>query len=316
MVLCFAIEATAWSQENPAERCEPGTGQRLGVLADHEFIPSSFIRDPFVRTFLHTGMGFGSTINRVAPPVEIAGKPLTGPKGDLLYALLEVEYQQALRSWLAVRGRLNVVGRMADETTTLIAQGVTVLYGFDLGWVVRIAETERLSVSGTLGLKNSASTDVYLQRFIEGIITNGEVTWWNKLVLTTPTLRGTAGVQGAYALTRLTGLTFSGWLDYGESMNRGEADKWYYAFSAAVDFNLRSNGGPPIGFVVGGKTGTGPDAQAVDDRSAQTIFGRIAYTGAEQFALGLDLGYQFVPIRELPKKQNFLSATVDMRLYF
>jgi hypothetical protein len=227
-----------------------------------------------------------------------------------------MEFQYAVRTWLAVRGRLNVIGRMADETPTLLAQGVTLYSGFDLGWLFKMTESERYYLSGSLGLKNSSTTDVYLQRFVEGIIENGQVVPGNTLVVAIPTLRGTFGMQGSYVLSRLTGMTLAGHLDYGESMNRGAGDRWYYGVSLAFDLNLHSKSGVPVGFVIGGSTGSAPDLEGIDNRTSQTVFGRVAYTGAEQFALGLDMAYAYVPIRGLDDKQNFFSAVIDIRLFF
>jgi hypothetical protein len=316
VLITILLPAPARPEEALAAARDSMAAPRVGVIGGHAFIPSSFIRDPFVRTYLQTGLGFGSTTNFVPPPTVINGKTLPGPKGSLMYAVMDMEFQYAIRSWLAVRGRFDVTGRMATETPTLIKQGVTLYSGFDLGWLFRVAESEQFSMSGSLGVKNSSTTDVFLQRFIEGIIENGEVLPGNKLVAATPTLRGTAGFHSAWTLSRLTGLTVEGNLDYGESMNRNEGDKWYYGISAAFDFNLFTESGVPVGFVVGGTIASAPDLEGIDSRSAQSIFGRIAYTGAEQFALGLDLAYRYFPIRGLEEKQNFLSAVIDIRLFF
>lgn len=316
LLLTVLLVTRARPQESSITGRDAASDQHPGVLAGHAFIPSSFIKDPFVRTYFRTGLGFGSTANLTVSTATVNGKPVVGVTGSLLFAVLEAEYQYALRRWLAVRGRLNVIGRMADETPTLIAQGVTLVSGFELGWLFRAAESERFSASGSLGIKNSSTTDVYLQRFIDGIVEAGEILPGNRLVQSTPTLRGTAGLHGAYALSHLTGVTITGNLDYGESMTRGEAEKWYYSIAVAFDFNLHSQSGVPVGFVVGGRTGSAPDLQGVEKGTVQNIFGRIAYTGAEAFALGLDLGYEFFPVRDMPEKQNFLSAVVDIRLFF
>lgn len=316
LFLSLQFAPATLSQEAPDTSSAPARDPRVGVLAGHEFIPSSFIDDPFVRTFLRTGLGFGSTINFVPPPVIVHGKPIKGPTGDLMFAVLDFEFQYAIRSWLGVRGRLDVTGRMADETSTLVTRGVTLFSGFELGWVFKAAESERAILSGSVGVKNSSITDVYLQRFLEGIIESGEILPGNNLVVTTPTLRGTVGVRAAYMVTRLTGVTINGNVDYGESMTRGEADQWYYSLSAAFDFNLHSQSGVPLGFVLGGSTSSAADVAGVDGRTAQTVFGRISYTGAEQFSLGLDMAYNYIPIRGLEEKQNFLSAVVDIRLFF
>jgi len=304
------------AQESSASTRVTVPGVRIGEVAGHAFIPTTFLQDPFVRTALRTGVGFGGTLGFEIPPPTVAGKPVDGLTGSLLFALLDLEYQHAIRDWLAVRLQMNVIGRLADETPTLISQGVTLASGFQLGWLFTLAESEHLHLSGTLQVKKASTTDIYLQRFLEGIIENGEVLPGNTLVATTPTLRGSTGVQGAYVISRLTGVTVTADLDYGESVARGDADRWFYRVAAAFDFNLLSAGGPPMGFVIGGATGSSPLATTGDTRTTQSLFGRIAYTGAEDFALGLDMSYALLPVRNLSDKQGFLSAVVDVRLYF
>lgn len=291
---------------------------RVGELAGHMFVPSSFMQDPFVRTYLRTALGFGMTPGiDISPPPTIGGRPVPGLDANLLYAVFDVEYQHSVRDWLALRGRLSVVGRLANETPALVAQGVTLYSGFELGWLVRIAQSERGTLSGSLQVKNAAATDIYLQRFLEGIADSGEVLPGNKLVATTPILRGGIGLHGSYVLSALTGVTVDAGVDYGEAARREKEEQWFYNLGFAFDFNLRSDGGIPLGFVVGARIGSAPQGAAPEDnRSAQNFFGRIAYTGAEDFALGLDVGYQLTPVRALEEKQGFISAVVDVRLYF
>jgi hypothetical protein len=283
-----------------------------GVLGGHEFVPSSEIKDPFIRTFLRTGLGFGMTPELVVPLVTINDTSVVGLKGSLLYAVLDVEYQQTIRDWLAVRGRVQVVGRMADETPALISQGVTLLSAIDLGWLFRVHRSDRFLLSGSLGVRNSSTTDVYLQRFIDGIIENGKITKENRLVETTPTFRGEFGLHGAYAISDLTGLTFGTELEYGESIDRNVSGIWSYSLTAALDFNLLRTNGTPLGFVIGARTRPNPLGQG----TVQTFFGRIGYTGSREFSLGLDLGYERTRIRGQEKKQGFISALIDTRLYF
>jgi hypothetical protein len=287
-----------------------------GILGGHEFVQTSYIRDPFVRTYLRTGLGFGITPELLVPLVTIGDTSLVGMKGNLLYALLDVEYQQTIRDWLAVRGRVQVMGRMADETPALISQGVTLLTAFDLGWLFRLYRSESFLFSGSLSVKNADMTDVYLQRFIEGIIENGRITPGNRLVQTTPTLRGIAGLQGAYALSNLVGLNVVGDVGYGESADRSSADDWSYSIAATVDINLHQHNGPPVGFLIGVQTRSNPLGTIGGHGTAQTFFGRFGYTGAKEFSLGLDLGYELLPVRGLEDKAGYVSALIDTRLYF
>jgi len=287
-----------------------------GILGGHEFVPSTYIRDPFVRTFLRTGLGFGMTPELAIPLFTIDDKPVLGLKGSLLFSVLDVEYQQKIRDWVAVRGRFQVIGRIANATPALISQGVTLVSGFELGWLFGIERSDRFLLSVSVGVANSAMTDVYLQRFIDGIIANGGITPGARLVQTTPTMRGGAGIHGAYAISDLVGVTFSGNLDYGESVDRYSSDRWFHALVASVDFNLHRQNGPPLGFVVGVRTRSASVDQSGVQGTAQTFFGRIGYTGSQEFSFGIDLGYELTPVRGLEDKQGFLSALVDIRLYF
>lgn len=250
----------------------------------------------------------------VAPIVTIRGQTIVGSRGSLLFAVLDAESQQTIRDRIALRMR--TVGRIANGTPALVAQGVTLYTSFELGWLVYLLESDRFFLSGSLTAKNSSVTDVYLQRFIDGIIEEGEVTRANQLVETTPALRVGAGAHGAYAITKVTGLTFSGELDYGEQAERGGSDRWYYRIAAAADFDLGADGGTPIGFVAGVSLWTSPESQMAGGNSSQALFGRVAYTGTRAFALGLDLSYDLIPVRGMDEKQGFISAQVDIRLFF
>jgi hypothetical protein len=306
----------ALSQESTAAVLPGVSRNSPGIVGGHEFVLSSYLPDPFVRTSLRTGLGFGMTPELVVPVVTINDTSYFGLKGSLLFALLDMEYQQKIRDWLALRGSVRVFGRMADETPALISQGVTLFSVFELGWLIRIKESEGLFLSGSLGIRNSSMTDVYLQRFIEGIIETGRITPDNRLVQTTPTLRGVAGLHGAYAISDLVGLTFSGDVDYGESGDRYSSGEWSYALGAALDINLLQSTGTPAGFLIGMGTRSLPVGERDASESALTFFGRIGYTGSKDFSIGIDLGYEWTRVRGVEGKQGFLSALVDTRLYF
>ncbi len=310
------LRESARSQESAGNDSIRSSFQGVGSRGAHTFVPTTFIRDPFVRTYLRTGLGFGMTPALETPPVVIDGASVEGLKGSLLFALMAFDYQHAIRDWLAVRAALKVIGRLADETRPLLAQGVTLYGEFELGWLFRVMQSERTFLSASLEIRNSSVTDVYLQRFIEGIIDSGGISRGNHLVEVTPAMQGGGGLYMAYAFSDLAGLTANANLYYGESSDRSKGEAWSYLVRAAVDFNLSSTGGPPLGFVVGASTGSLLEVSGKGDATTQTIFGRIGYTGSREFALGLDLAYDLVPIRNAESKQGFMSAIIDIRLYF
>jgi hypothetical protein len=310
------LRESARSQESAGNDSIRPSFQSVGTLAGHTFVLATYIRDPFVRTYLRTGLGFGMTPALEPPPVVIDGVSVEGLKGSLLFAIMAFDYQHAIRDWLAVRAALKVVGRLANETRPLLAQGVTLYGEFELGWLFRVMQSERTFLSASLEIRNSSLTDVYLQRFIEGVIDSGGISRGNHLVEVTPALQGGGGLHMAYAFSDLVGLTANASLYYGESSDRSKGEGWSYLVRAAVDFNLSSTGGPPLGFAVGASTGSPVDVSGMGDATTQTFFGRIGYTGSREFALGLDLAYDLVPIRNAESKQGFMSALIDIRLYF
>lgn len=315
LFLVLALPLISGAQEFKSDSSSTAVVDQPGILYGHVFIPTSFIIDPFVRTSFRTSLGFGQTPEIVAPLVTVGDTTIMGSRGSLLYAVMEAEYQQAIRRWIAVRLRMRMVGRLADETPALIKQGVTLYTGVELGWLFSIAESDRFLLSGSLGATNISLTDVNFQRFIDGILSNGTITSGNKLVESTPSLRVGGGAHGAYAFTGVTGLTFSGDLEYGEQADR-KGEKWNYRLAAAIDFDLSHDGGTPIGFAAGMSTQSNPAMISEESNTSQAFFGRIAYTGTRQFALGLDLSYLLMPIRGISDKQGFISATVDIRLFF
>jgi hypothetical protein len=315
-VLILPVREIARSQGSAGDGTAAPAVRSAGTLASHTFVPSTFMRDPFIRTSLMTGLGFGLTPALETPPVEINGVPVESVKGSLLFALMGFEYQQEIRDWLALKGNVRVAGRLADETRPLLSQGVTLFAGFDLGWLFRVMESERTFLSGSLEIRNASLTDVYLKRFIEGIIDSGGVSHSNQLVETTPALQGGGGLHAAHAFSELVGLTVNADLFYGESTDRSAGQLWSYLVRAAVDFNLLCDGGPPVGFVLGATVGSTLDIPGAEEKATQTFFGRIGYTGSREFALGLDLAYELVPIRNIENRQGFVSAVIEIRLYF
>jgi hypothetical protein len=64
------------------------------------------------------------------------------------------------------------------------------------------------------------------------------------------------------------------------------------------------------------RSGSTPYISGVSTEWSLSFFGRIAYAGAGDFALGVDLSYDLVPIRGMEDRQGFMSAVVDIRLFF
>lgn len=88
------------------------------------------------------------------------------------------------------------------------------------------------------------------------------------------------------------------------------------AIGGMVDMNLASRTKVPIGIVLAYNISTLPDFVHVKDRAA-TISGlKIAYTGAPNFNLGLEISSKRVPIQNVSEKVQSTGVVITTRYYF
>jgi len=90
--LAMLIPPTAaWAQE---ESPRP-------TLGGHTFIPNAITEDPFINTWIHNRLGVGQALNvETIPEFEIDTLTLGGSRGNLFFAVLDLEYRQKVLDWL------------------------------------------------------------------------------------------------------------------------------------------------------------------------------------------------------------------------
>ncbi len=101
--LLVSLFALLWSGSVVAQ--DQAGGQRPAV-GSHSFTETVDVPSPFVRSFIRNRIGAGMAFDFEIPPIEIGGEPIAGLKGDLLFAILDFEYQYAIKDWIAIRARV------------------------------------------------------------------------------------------------------------------------------------------------------------------------------------------------------------------
>jgi len=282
------------------------------MLGGHAFMPNNFVRDPFIKTFVRNSIGIGKAVDVKIPLVEIGGDTILGLQGDIMYATLDFEYQQAIRPWLAARGEFNVLGRLGTNVGSLLASGLTAATGFEVGWLIRLFHSEKTQLTGTLELASNNFTAVNVSRFVEDVI-NGRPA---SLVRTTPSMRGGGGIRFAWGVSSFIGVTALAETGYGESVDRSATDEWQATTGATVDFDFLAISSVPIGVLLGGRYNRLPDS---GEDTENDIFGgliRIAYNGRSDFIIGLDIGFERAESRALDQTLNIGSVGINLRYYF
>ncbi len=285
---------------------------RIPHLNGHQFTTNTLTGDPFVKTYIRNTLGIGQSIDLFVPITEIDGGQVLGLKGDLLKAILEFEYQQAVKDWVAFRVQARVTGRLGTGAQSLLASGVSANTGFEFGWLFKISEGEKTALSATLNLWNNSVTLVDFLGFVDGII-EGEN---NSLVKTVPTTRGGGGLRYAWAASDLVGFIFKGETGIGESVDRSNSDEWFFNFAAAADFDLKTKSDVPLGLALGYKIDTFPEQGEDLANAKHDLVFRISYTGTTDFLLSLDFNYGWFKVKEKSESAKFTSTLLNLRYYF
>ncbi len=309
----------------PEPRREPGSDLERAVgqvvkalefkrpmLGGHAFLPNNLVRDPFIKTFIRNSVGVGSAVNLDIPLAIIGDDTLVSLKGDLLFALLGFEYQQAVKPWLAARGEFKVVGRLGTGVPALLASGITASTGFEFGWLVRLFHSERTLLTGSLKLANNNFTAINVSDFVDDIIAGRPAS----LIKKTPSMRGGGGLRFAWGVSPFFGLTALAETGYGESVDRRADDEWYFELGGTVDFDFSAISEVPIGVMAAYRHNSFPEAGNDVSNDIRGGLLRIAYNGRSDFIVALDIGFERFDSRALNQTVNFGSVGLNLRYYF
>jgi hypothetical protein len=278
----------------------------------HTFSPVNGIPDAYVRSYIRNNLGMSQTSDVDIPLGVIGEDTLFASRGGLLFANLGIEYQQTIKEWIAFRVKLKVNGRLGTGTSALLTSGVSAATGFELGWLMRLLETDKGYMSLSFDVRNSSFTTINIADFVDDII-NGENA---ELVKKTPSVRAGVGLRYTHAFSPLVGLVSYFETGYGESVDRVSDDEWFTQFGASVDFDLAGVGWVPIGLAVGYQQDSFPEGGADITDVVRGFLFRIGYTGRKDLALGLNFVYSTFPSDQLDEKIKSTGATLDLRYYF
>ena len=281
------------------------------VLGPHRFIPNTIAQDPFPRTFVRNSLGVGTALDLpLTPDIVIGTDTIDAITGDLIFALLDFQYSQRIKEWMGFWANVRVRGRLGDNVGALVAEGVTLTTGFEIGWMFKFLETDRIAMSATAQVNKGSVTGMNLFSFIEGVIDSQPV----PLIRKVPTLWVSPGLRFAWAANTWLGVTANGAFMYGEGADRTKASQSAWKLSGAASLDFTSLIHVPVGLVLAGQWAS-DDPNGESKNSSRSALLRIAYTGRDDFVIALDLSSV--------QSTLFSGTTVDvgatkisMRYYF
>jgi hypothetical protein len=284
-------------------------------LAGHRFVTAAIIRGPFILTYFRSGLAIGMAPGSEIPLAVIDGREITWETGDVLFSTLQLEYQYAVKDWMGFWMNYGLAGRLGTETASLLSQGVTVVSGFRVGWLLKLMQADDMALAGTVQITKTGYTAVDLAGFVQGIIDDG-LTSDDKLVHDASLMIAGPGLSYAWAINRTTGLTATGSVSYGETPDRAAGNKWYFDVGGAVDFDLSRTIHAPIGTAIAARVTSVPESDLNVGNSATTASLRLEYIGRPDLNLGLEFASQWDDIRNSDRSLRYTTVALDFRYYF
>jgi len=289
---------------------------KLPVMNGHRFVVNSHASSPFIKTYFRNTLGGGVAMDLQVPILIIDGEPLAGLRGDLTFLTIEFEYQYAVNNWLAVFGNVGMLSRFGTEAQALVAQGINATYGFELGWMFKLLETDKVMLSATANLWNQSGTVLNFYNFIQDIIDNGELRPENQLIYSKDYIQGGGGLRVAWAPSELIGVNGLSEFLFGESLDK-KGTKIFYNIAGSIDLDLNKVWAVPIGFALGATVNTflSSNDSSVDDNST-SVFLRTSYTGRNDILISLDMTWNKFPVSQPKQTLNASTATISVEYYF
>lgn len=282
------------------------------TLTGFRFIPSPNAPSPFITTHLRTGVGFGTAFDVPTLISFPPGSPIDTLSSDLGFVGLDVGYQQGLLDYVALRVGLSGFVRIGTNDDAVIAEGISAIWGANVGASIRILRTKNVIFTLTGDYKPAHIIGISPG----GVIDSNGMINPEDLVQDDNTYQFSGGGRAAWAPWHWIGLTGVVEVGGGDSFLSEELDSfWTWGGSVQTDFTQFSP--IPIGILFTGERFTfldigGSGVDSVSDDWGLGIF----YTGRHDFSIGGEFRFADVPRLgdEDVIETNFL--TIEMQYFF
>src|SRR4030095_10560325 len=316
LLFFVVVTSISFSQENINLKLKDTSDSKpKGILDGHTFITNSVVNNPFIKSYLKSALGIGQTVDYTVPVHDLNGEEIAALKGNLIFATLNIEFQQAIRDWLAFYGEFTVLTRIGSEAQALIASGVNLSTDFKLGWHIRLLRSRKSQLSTFIHVENNSATTIDLLSFAKGVIDSGKVVPSNQFVNTTPVTTVNSGLRYAYAFNRTLGLQAEFEFGYGSSLDREKENQWTTSWGVSFDCDFYPKYSVPIGILFAYQNSNYDNTQIVNGLPVQFLL-QINYTGREDFEFGIAANYQTFKEKAYGTRLQFINLGTIFKYYF
>jgi len=290
-------------------------GVERRMLGGHQFQPTR-IRDAFVTTHVRTATGAGFATGLESPVFVAVGDTLGRLKGDLAFFLLELEYQQNLFDWGAVRVALSGSGRAGVDAQSILADGLTTIYGAVIEGKGAVLRRERSQVAVTMRYSRKSLFGLDPFGFAERIIENDTLTTENTLIKEGNIQRYLLGVAGTHAFKAWLGGNVFVEMGAASPILRADNDEFVINGGAAGDVDLLPLKGWPVGFVLAYDYAAFPEGGADVAKGIHSGTLGFNYTGRPDFHVGVEVIISTLKQTDIESTLSSQSFLLNMRYFF
>lgn len=312
VVLSLISQTSLIAQSDESSVDSQQSEQLVPSLNGHTFLTTSYLRSSFITTNLQADLGFGLTSKLVLPGIMIGDLEILGFEGSIFFVDVNVAYQQRVTDWLAFYATFKLAGRLGTDMSTIVADGVNTLAGGNIGWLVRIHETEKFNLSGSISIVNITGSFINVSDYFQQVI--DEVPY-PSVIKKVPAMSIGLGLRGAYAFNPTYGIQFQARVAYGESLERGSTTA-YFSGGILGDMNFMPKHNVPIGLALGYSNSSAPEVIMNNGGVANIFTGKVGYTGSDEFELGVQFTYYNVEIKSVESKPFVTKLLLTLKFYF
>ena len=262
-------------------------------LNGHYFVTNSRTPHPFINSSISTNLGLAKSGEFATELFQLGGVSIVGLSGQLVFADLDVYYQQKIKDWVAFYTHAGLTARAGSGTQSIISQGLNTVSSIRIGWLIEILKKPKYMLSGNFQINNHSATFIDISQLVEDF--DEDHSFDKDIYQVVPMFIGNVGLRFAYGMNDLIGCQLYAEGGYGESFKRGESN-FTYRIGGLVDVNLYQHTDIPIGFLIYYNSTTIPDYVQVENKAASNYGFKLAYTGGAHFNFGLEVSKLRIPI--------------------
>jgi len=281
-------------------------------LNGHTFPTFVTLKSSFINTSFRARIGLGQASKLEVPGISIGDYEIFTYGGKLLFANLNILYQQRFNHFLALYISFELSARLGTDMSTILVDGVNTMSGGEIGWLVKIYQGRKINLSASIALRNFSGSFINVSNYFSDIINNVPDPAVVKVV---PALSVGAGFHLAYAINPTFGIQAGGGYAYGESFTR-DKNEGYFNFGIAGDVDFNPAKKVPIGLTFGYTLTTFPEVMMNYDGPSDMFIVMISYTGSQNFELGLQYIFYSMESPAYTNTANINNATIMMKYYF